>query len=82
MSSISVYLTAVHDFVHDFSMKQQFSEPKIFTGRLDCAKWNSYSKAQQKAALDKEWYVYYSFRNPETKKLVRQTNIKYGANLL
>ena len=80
MSAISVYLTAVHDFVHDSSMKHNFSEPKIYSGGVDLSKWNAYSKAEQKTALDKEWYVYHSFRHPETKKLVRQSNIKYGAN--
>jgi hypothetical protein len=35
-------------------MKQNFSEPKIYTGGVDFTKWNSYSKAEQKLALDKE----------------------------
>jgi hypothetical protein len=32
-------------------MKQNFSEPKIFTGGLDISKWNSYQKAEQNDAL-------------------------------
>ncbi|WP_240042704.1 hypothetical protein [Maribacter aurantiacus] len=38
------------------------------------------SRKEQKAALDKRWYVYYSFRSPETGKMVRQAQIKGGAN--
>jgi hypothetical protein len=61
-------------------MKMNYSEPKIFTGGVDIASWKKLSKTEQKTALDKDWYVYYSFRNPKTGKLVRQVNIKAGAN--
>jgi hypothetical protein len=42
--------------------------------------WPKLSKNDQKGALEKEWYVYYSFRNPTTGRLERQPNIKAGAN--
>ncbi|MFL1013228.1 tyrosine-type recombinase/integrase [Flavisericum labens] len=51
-----------HDLEHDLSKKPQFSSPKIYTANGD---------------LSKRWYVYFSFRNPETGKLERMKNI-YG----
>ena len=36
----------------------------------------------KKLALAKDWYVYFNFRNPETGKLIRQSNIKAGENRL
>ncbi|WP_051080740.1 tyrosine-type recombinase/integrase [Psychroflexus tropicus] len=35
-------------------------------------------KKKKKEALSKSWYVYYSYRDPKTGKLKRQTNIKGG----
>jgi integrase len=80
MSKLLLLLLAVHDTVHDLPMKTNYSEPKIFTGKADVSKWNKLSRQEQNEAISKDWYVYYSFRNPETGKLVRQTNIKYEAN--
>lgn len=80
MSSFSLFLRAVHDRVHDRPMKLTYSEPKIYTGGVDVSKWSSLTKSEQKAALAKSWYIYYSYRDPETKKLKRQANIKGGAN--
>ncbi|GAA4301155.1 tyrosine-type recombinase/integrase [Aestuariibaculum suncheonense] len=51
-----------HDLEHDLSKRPQFSTPKIYTANGN---------------LDKRWYVYFSFRNPETGKLERMKNI-YG----
>ena len=51
-----------HDLEHTLGHKTQFSSPKIFDADGD---------------LNKRWYVYFSYRNPETGKLVRQKNI-YG----
>lgn len=42
---------------YDFKLKKQYSEPKIYTANGD---------------LSKKWYVYFSFRNPNTGKLERQ----------
>jgi integrase len=62
-------------------MKLNYSKPKIFTGGVDITSWNKLSKEDKKTALSKSWYIYYSFRNPATGKLKRQTSIKAGANL-
>lgn len=51
-----------HDLEHDSHLKPQFSTPKIYTANGD---------------LSKRWYVYFSFRNPNTGKLERMRNI-YG----
>ena len=80
MSSILVLLQNVHETVHVFNMKLNYSEPKIFTGGVDISQWNKLSKEEQKAALEKDWYIYYSFRHPQTGKLVRLPNIKGGIN--
>ncbi|EPR72568.1 hypothetical protein ADIWIN_2458 [Winogradskyella psychrotolerans RS-3] len=62
-------------------MKLTYSEPKIYTGGVDASKWSSLNKAEQKKALSKAWYIYYSYRDPKTHKLKRQPNIKGGANV-
>ncbi|AEH01400.1 site-specific integrase [Lacinutrix sp. 5H-3-7-4] len=80
MSSIFLHLQKVHDLVHDFPMKLNYSKPKIYTGGVDIHQWSKLSKKEQKDALSKYWYVYYSYRNPKSGKLVRQSNIKGGAN--
>lgn len=80
MSTILLLLRTVHENVHDFTMKLQFSEPKIFTGGVTISDWAKLSKAEQKIALEKDWYIYYSFRNPQTNTLKRQPNIKGGVN--
>lgn len=80
MSTILLLLRTVHENVHDFKMKLNFSEPKIFTGGVSVSDWSKLSKPEKEAALEKEWYVYYSCRNPQTGKLERQPNIKAGAN--
>lgn len=80
MSSFFLLLQRVHDRVHVLPMKLNYSEPKIFTGGVDINGWSKLSPKEKKDALAKSWYVYYSFRNPSTGKLIRQTNIKAGAN--
>lgn len=80
MSAIFLLLQTVHENVHDFTMKLNFSEPKIFTGGVPITQWSKLTKAEQNNALDKDWYIYYSFRDPKTNKLIRQPNIKAGAN--
>ena len=80
MTSILLLLRTVHENVHDFTMKLHFSEPKIFTGGVAISEWSKLSKAEQKIALDKDWYIYYSFRDPQTNTLKRQPNIKAGVN--
>ena len=80
MSTIFLLLRAVHDTVHDLPMKYNYSEPKIFTGKVDVSQWNKLTKQEQNEAISKDWYVYYSVRNPKTGKLERQTNVKFEAN--
>ncbi|HRB72450.1 tyrosine-type recombinase/integrase [Flavobacterium sp. UBA4197] len=46
-------------------LKKQYSEPKIYNAGGD---------------LTKRWYVYFSFRNPETGKLERQPTVELGIN--
>jgi integrase len=66
MQSIYEYLIFTtkieHDLEHDSKVLPLFSSPKIYTAKGD---------------LSKRWYVYFSFRNPETGKLERMSNI-YG----
>jgi len=54
-----------YDSAYDLSEKRLFSKPKIYTA---------------KGNLNKRWYVYFSFRNPETGKLKRLTPFYGGAN--
>jgi len=82
MSLISLILQNVYENVYSLPMKAQFTEPKIYTGGVSTSLWSKLTKSQQKNALAKEWYVYYSFRHPVTKKLVRQNVIKGGVNRL
>lgn len=51
-----------HDLEHDLKHKKQYSLPKIYDANGD---------------LSKRWYIYFSYRNPETGKLQRIKNI-YG----
>ncbi|MBS1535783.1 MAG: site-specific integrase [Bacteroidetes bacterium] len=80
MAAISLLLQNVHGIVHVFNMKLNFSEPKIFTGGVAISDWSKLSDQQKQEALEKDWYLYYSYRNPKTGKLERQPNIKAGAN--
>jgi len=51
-----------HVLEHDLLVKKNFSTPKIYKANGD---------------LEKRWYVYFSYRNPQTGKLERMKNI-YG----
>ena len=68
-----------HSILNPMS-KRDFSIPKIYTGGLEITNWDSYTSDQQQEALKKDWYIYYSFRNPATKLLKRQNPIKGIAN--
>jgi integrase len=69
MQSIYEYLTFTtkieHDLEHDLTPKKLYSLPKINNANGD---------------LSKRWYVYFSFRNPETDKMKRLSNIYGEAN--
>ena len=66
MSKIIDLLTDEYANEYDLAHKKQFSLPKIYDANSD---------------LSKRWYVYYSFRNPSTDKLERQTPVYAGVNL-
>ncbi|WP_272151543.1 tyrosine-type recombinase/integrase [Tenacibaculum aiptasiae] len=63
-------------------MKLNFSEPKIYTGGVLISEWSKLTKAEKELALTKDWFVYYSYRDPKTLKLKRQPYIKAGVNKL
>ncbi|WP_452223520.1 tyrosine-type recombinase/integrase [Lacinutrix chionoecetis] len=54
-----------YENAYDLKIKKNFSTPKIYNAKGD---------------LTKRWYVYFSFRNPETGKLKRMTPIYGDAN--
>ena len=62
MSNFNKILTfeneSAYDFAYDLSMKMNYSNPKVYTANGD---------------LQKRWYVYFSYRNPETGRLKRIT---------
>ena len=61
-------------------MKLNYSEPKIFTGGVNISTWSTLTLREKKTALEKDWFVYFSFRNPKTGKLEKQPFIKAGVN--
>ncbi|WP_211298228.1 hypothetical protein [Polaribacter glomeratus] len=63
-------------------MKLNYSEPKIYTGGVDISTWSQLSKSEKEVALSKDWFVYFSFRSPESGKLEKQPFIKAGVNKL
>jgi len=60
MSKFKQFLLNEYGNEYDFRMKKQYSEPKIYDANGN---------------LSKRWYVYFSFRNPNTNKLERQKPI-------
>lgn len=90
MSKYFLFLQTVHNSVHDFNsisikkkiMKEKFTIPKIFSGGVSIDNWKKLTKSLQKDALEKDWYVYYSFRDNTTGKLKRMPNVKGGVNRL
>lgn len=75
-------LRTVNTTVNVFNMKMNYTEPKIYTGGVSISDWSKLSKSQKETALSKDWFVYYSFRDPKTQKLKRQPYIKAGVNKL
>ncbi|WP_431005841.1 tyrosine-type recombinase/integrase [Tenacibaculum sp. TC6] len=83
MALSSLLLQTVNTTVNVFDMKLNFSEPKIYTGGVLISEWSRLSKSEKEKALNKDWFVYYSFREPKTLKLKRQPpHIKAGVNKL
>lgn len=63
-------------------MKLNYSEPKIYTGGVDISNWSRLTSEEKQKAISKDWFVYFSYRNPKTGKLKKQSFIKAGANKL
>ena len=82
MSKILHILAAVNESVNVFELKpkRKYTEPKIYTGGIEVSKWSKYSNDEKEKALKKQWFVYFSFRNPETDLLEKQPFIKGGVN--
>lgn len=88
MSKYFLVLQTVNKTVNDFTsqssnlltMKRNYSEPKIYTGGVDITQWNKLTSKQKKEALEKDWFVYYGFRDEKTGKLKRMPHVKAGAN--
>ncbi|MCU4188625.1 site-specific integrase [Flavobacterium sp. HXWNR29] len=88
MSKYFLVLQTVNETVNDFTskstnlltMKRIYSEPKISTGGVDITQWNKLSTKQKKEALEKDWFIYYSFRDEKTGKLKRMPHVKAGVN--
>ncbi|TYB77952.1 tyrosine-type recombinase/integrase [Bizionia saleffrena] len=62
---LSQELQNEYESEYDLSLKKNFSTPKIYSGNGD---------------LNKRWYVYFSYRDPDSGKLKRQTAIYANAN--
>lgn len=65
MSLLTEFLKFEYENEYSKSPNKLYSEPKIYNANGD---------------LSRRWYVYYSFRNPVTGKLTRQTPIYGGVN--
>ncbi|OXG00026.1 phage integrase family protein [Flavobacterium araucananum] len=65
MPKIHALLSKEHKNAHVLSYKKKYSTPNIYDANGD---------------LSKRWYVYFSFRNPVTEKLERQTHVYAGVN--
>lgn len=66
MGKIHVLIKLAYEKSYDSKLKKQYSEPAIEDFGGDLAK---------------KWYVYFSFRNPDSGKLVRQTPIYTGLHM-
>jgi hypothetical protein len=47
---------------------------------IEVSKWSKYSNEQKEKALKKQWFVYFSYLNPKTDLLEKQSFIKGGVN--
>lgn len=65
MPKFNVFLLNEYANAYVLTAKKNYSEPKIYDANGNIAK---------------RWYVYFSFRNPDTGLLVKQTPIYGGAN--
>jgi len=58
MFNLNEFITFNYQSAYDLQMKKDYSNPQLYTANGD---------------LKKRWYVYFSYRNPETGKLKRVT---------
>jgi len=65
MSKLRELLKVAYDSAYEMPQKKLYSEPKIFDHGGDPAK---------------RWYVYFSFRNPDSGKMERQPTVDTGIN--
>ena len=65
MPKFNVFLLNEYANAYVLTTKKNYSEPKIYDANGDIAK---------------RWYIYFSFRNPKTGMLEKQTPIYGGAN--
>ncbi len=65
MLKFETVLANAYKSAYDFPLKKKFSDPKIYTANGD---------------LNKRWYIYFSYRDPKTNRLKRQTPIYSNAN--
>jgi len=79
MKGITSKIKNVHFKVHFLTIRKKYTIA-YYTGGVKLSDWNTLSKEKQKTALSKDWYIRWSYRGPETHKLVRQNNIKGGIN--
>ena len=82
MSLSFLLLRTVNASVNVFTMKLNYSEPKIYTGGVAISTWSKLTIKEKNKALSKYWFVYFSFREPTTGKLKKQPFIKAGVNRL
>ncbi len=61
-------------------MKKQYSVPKIYCGGGNIEDWDSKTEEEKKILIEKDWFVYYRYRDPSTDLLVQQKRIKIGNN--
>ena len=53
----SLLLRNVHENVHVFTMKLNYSEPRIYTGGVDISIWSQLTNEEKKKPLSKDWFV-------------------------
>lgn len=83
MSEFLKKVAAVNFTVNFLDLKKQTRNYStgIYTGGVKLSEWSKTPLKKRKEALEKDWFVWWSYRHPDTGKLTRQPNsIKGGAN--
>ncbi|MDA8956139.1 site-specific integrase [Flavobacteriales bacterium] len=79
MSKIYNILQTVHSTVHSTMPTSNFTNPSIYPKIIEDKKLTSFSKKKKKELLKVQWYIRYSFRNPQG-IMTRQPNDKFKIN--